>query len=170
MPAQARTPKRTCFLWLWALETFRDCVGAEDEPPGDAMQILLRLMQDAGLCAEQMQGRSQQPLPKPHPCWSESLPKVLCVMRQGTTSSLPHLITMLVGDPESTGVHPASPMVPRTCPESWQSRKLVSQKVEKFGCSEQFLRLSSQNSSFLSAHRRVCVCVCVCLYFLFVCF
>lgn len=52
-------------MWLWALETFWDYEGAEDEPPGDAMQILLRLMQDAGLCAEQMQGRFQQPSPPP---------------------------------------------------------------------------------------------------------
>lgn len=42
-------------MWLRALESFGDCVGADDESPGDAMQTLLRLMQDAGLCAEQMQ-------------------------------------------------------------------------------------------------------------------
>ena len=38
-----------------ALESFGDCVGADDEPPEDAMQTLLRLTQDTDLCAEQMQ-------------------------------------------------------------------------------------------------------------------
>lgn len=78
MPAQARIPKKTCYVWLWALESFGDSVGVEDKPPGHAMQILLRLMQDTGLCAEQMQGWFQQPIPHPDPHWSVSPQSATC--------------------------------------------------------------------------------------------
>lgn len=64
-PSYARSgqnPKENLYvMWLRALESFGDCVGAEDEPPGDAMQNLLRLTQDAGLCAEQMQADFSSP-------------------------------------------------------------------------------------------------------------
>lgn len=57
-----QNPKENlCVMWLRALESFGDCVGAKDKPPGDAMQTLLRLTQDAGLCAEQMQADFSSP-------------------------------------------------------------------------------------------------------------